>query len=428
MKYHLIGEKGVSMRGLKKYLQFLGAEVTGSDLKTGGHKAENITSDIDLVVRTSAVNPGSPGWVEVEAAEKLGIKVTKRSKLIGELIRDKKLIAVSGMHGKTTTTAMTGLLLISAGLDPTVLVGEEVKDFDNDVIHIGQSDWFVLEACEYDRSFLDFYPQILILTNIEAEHLDTYPGGLPEIKEAFIKYINNVPDDGVIIACHDDINVLEILPKIQTKAKIIYYGFTAPTFNSLDFELAIPGQHNILNALAIVALADNLHIKYEVVRSTLVGFLGAHRRFEVKGQYNGADLVDDYGHHPTEIKTTIAALTERYPDKKKIVVFWPHQYKRIKPLLAEFGNAFREANEVIIKPIYFVPGRDEKLDISSEDLVTEINKKKNIAKFIATDEEIVSYLKKELNQTMVLLTIGIPPVYKIADKLLLRHGASEEPQ
>jgi len=192
--------------------------------------------------------------------------------------------------------------------------------------------------------------------------------------------------------------------------------------------LAIPGQHNILNALAIVALADNLHIKYEVVRSTLVGFLGAHRRFEVKGQYNGADLVDDYGHHPTEIKTTIAALTERYPDKKKIVVFWPHQYKRIKPLLAEFGNAFREANEVIIKPIYFVPGRDEKLDISSEDLVTEINKKKNIAKFIATDEEIVSYLKKELNQTMVLLTIGIPPVYKIADKLLLRHGASEEPQ
>lgn len=424
MKYHLIGEMGVSMRGLSKYLQFLGNEVTGSDLKTGGHKPENITPDIDLVIRTSAVNPGSPGWIEVEAALKLNIKVVKRSELIGELIKDKKLIAISGMHGKTTVTAMAGLVLIAAGLDPTVLIGEEVKDFDNDVIRIGKSSWFVLEACEYDRSFLDFYPQILILTNIEAEHLDTYPGGLSEIKDAFVEYIDHVPDDGVIIACHDDANVLEVLSKIQTKAEVVFYGFTAPTFNHLNFDLAIPGKHNELNALAIVALANYLHIKYETVQSTLADFHGAHRRFEIKGQYNGADLVDDYGHHPTEIKMTIAALAERYPDKKKIVVFWPHQYKRIKPLLAEFGNAFTGADEVLIKPIFFVPGRDEKLDISSEDLVSLINRSKNIAKFVETDEEIVSYLKKELNQTTVLLTIGIPPVYKITDQLLLRRSDS----
>lgn len=418
MKYHLIGEKGVSMRGLKKYLQSLGEEVTGSDLKTGGHKAENISSDIDLVVRTSAVSPGSPGWVEVEAAEKLGIKVVKRSELIGELTKDKKMIAISGMHGKTTVTAMAGLVLIAAGFDPTVLIGEEVKDFDNDVIRLGKSDWFVFEACEYDRSFLDFYPKILILTNIEVEHLDTYPGGLPEIKEAFIEYINHIPDDGTIIACHDDANVLEVLSKIQTKAEVIFYGFTAPTFNRLGFDLAIPGKHNELNALAIVALADKLHIKYEDVETTLGKFRGAHRRFELKGQFNGADLIDDYGHHPTEIKTTIAALAERYPDKKKIVVFWPHQYKRIKPLLTEFGGAFAGADEVIIKPIYFVPGRDEKLDLSSDDVVNEINKSKDIAIFMETDEEIVEYFRKELNADTVLLTIGIPPIYKIADKLL----------
>ncbi len=420
MKYHLIGEMGVSMRGLKKYLQFLGNEVTGSDLKSTGHKAENVAPDVDLVVRTSAVNSGSPGWIEVEAAEKLGIKVIKRSELIKELTKDKKLIAVSGMHGKTTVTAMAGLVLIAGGLDPTVLVGDELKDFDDDVIRIGQSDWFVLEACEYDRSFLDFYPQILILTNIEAEHLDTYPGGLPEIKEAFMQYLNHLPDDGIIIACHDDDNVKEVLRSMKTKAQIIYYGFSAPTFNSLDFKLAVPGRHNILNALAVVALADNIHIKYDDVRSTLENFHGAHRRFELKGNFNGADMIDDYGHHPTEIKTTIAALNERYPDKKKIVVFWPHQYKRIKPLLADFGSAFSGADEVIVKPIFFVPGRDEKLDVSAEDLVLEVNKSKEIAKFIETDEEIVAYLKTKLNAGTVLLTIGIPPVYKIADQLLLR--------
>lgn len=418
MKYHLIGEKGVSMRGLKKYLLSMGHEVTGSDLKTGGHSAENITAGIDMVVRTSAVNPGSPGWVEVEAAEKLGLKVIKRSELIKDLTTNKKLIAISGAHGKTTTTAMAGLVLIAAGLDPTVLVGDEVSNFDNDVVRLGQSDWFVLEACEYDRSFLDFFPQIVILTNIEAEHLDTYPGGLSEIKEAFVEYLDHVPDEGAIIACHDDKNVLQVLSKLKTKAKVIYYGLSASKYNQLDFSLAIPGKHNILNALAVVALAENLHINYEDVKTVLSKFNGAHRRFELKGNYKGADLIDDYGHHPTEIRTTIEALAERYPGKKKVVVFWPHQYKRIKPLLAEFGTAFSGADEVIVKPIYFVPGRDEKLDISSEVLVAEINCNRQVARFMETDEEIVQYLKEKLDETCVLLTIGIPPVYKVADMIL----------
>jgi UDP-N-acetylmuramate--alanine ligase len=418
MKYHLIGDRGVSMRGLKKYLLSLGNEATGSDLKSGGHNAANITADIDCVVRTSAVNPGSEGWVEVEAANKLNIPVLKRSELIGKLTKDKKLIAISGMHGKTTITSMVGLLMVEAGLDPTVLVGDEVKDFDNDVIKLGKSDWFVLEACEYDRSFLDFSPKILILTNIEEEHLDTYPGGLSEIKDTFVEYIKRIPEDGLIIACADDKNVVDVIRDSETKAKVVYYGFSAPQYNDLDFKLAVPGKHNVLNALSVLVLADYLKIDRNVVKSVLTKFSGAHRRFELLGTFNNADLIDDYGHHPSEIKATISALAERYPDKQKIVVFWPHQYKRILPLIEEFAKAFVEADKVVIKPIYFVPGRDEILDINSTILVSKINKIKNNAIYIETDEEIIKYLKLNLNDKSVLLTIGIPPVYQIAEKLL----------
>ncbi|MCX6808645.1 MAG: Mur ligase family protein [Candidatus Berkelbacteria bacterium] len=418
MKYHLIGEMGVSMRGIKKYLESQGNLVSGSDLKLKGHSSENITPDIDVVVRTSAVNPGSAGWVEVEAAQRLDIRVVKRSEIIGELTKDKRLIAISGMHGKTTITAMVGLLLVEAGFDPTVLVGDEVREFNNDVVRIGQSDWFVLEACEYDRSFLDFFPEILILTNVEEEHLDTYPAGISEIMLAFGQYLNNVSKNGAIIACSDDENVRRLVDDEDIAPKVIKYGFNSEDYNHLDFALTVPGRHNIQNALSVLALADYLGIDRNVVEKSLSKFGGAHRRLELRGNYNGADLIDDYGHHPTEISTTIAALSQKYPDKKKIVVFWPHQYKRILPLLDRFATAFTEADRVIVKPIYFVPGRDEVLPVSSEDLVFEINKHKKNAIFYATDEEIVDDLSKTLDENSVLLTIGIPPVYQISDKLL----------
>jgi len=423
MKYFLIGDQGISMRGIKKYLEAQGETVFGSDLKTTGHKVENITSDIDVVVRTSAVSPGSPGWVEVEAAKKLGIKIMKRSELLREITKDKKVIAISGMHGKTTVTSMAGLCLAAAGLDPTVLIGEELEDFGG-VLRIGKSDWFVMEACEYDRAFLDFYPQILILTNIEEEHLDTYPGGLPEIKEAFTEYINHVPGNGVIIACGDDENIRDVLSKVKTKAKVIYYGKSSDKFNKLDFELTVPGGHNVLNALAAVALGDYLNIDKEIIKNTLKNFKGARRRFEFKGSFNGADLIDDYGHHPTEIEATLNSLFEKYSGKKKVVVFWPHQYKRIKPFIKQFAQAFKKADEIILKPIFLVPGRDEKLNISSNDLARLINRANghNVAKVIETDSEIISYLKKDLNKETVLLTIGIPPVYKIADGLIEKEA------
>lgn len=422
MKYHFIGDQGISMSGIKKYLLSRGHEVSGSDIKTNGHKAENITPDIDLVVRSSAINPGSAGWAEVVAAKKLGIRVMKRSELLQEIAKDKKMIAISGMHGKTTVTTMTGLFLIKAGYDPTVLVGERVRDFHDEVLYIGNSDWFVMEACEYDRSFLDFYPYILILTNIDEEHLDTYPKGLPEIKEAFTEYLGHVPDNGVIIACKDDANVVDVIEKSGTKAKIIYYGKSTENYNDLDFDLNIPGEHNRLNALAVVALGDYLKIDRGVAKETLKSFQGARRRFEFKGSINGCDIIDDYGHHPTEIKATINALSEKYPSKKKVVVFWPHQYKRIKPLLQQFAGAFSGADEVILKPIFLVPGRDEKLDVSSDDLADLISKDGKKVKIFEQDDEIVNFLRKELNKDSVLLTIGIPPVYRIAEELTKTIG------
>jgi UDP-N-acetylmuramate--alanine ligase len=417
MKYHLIGDQGVSMRGIKKYLQHQGHIVTGSDLKTGGHRKENITDDIDLVVRTSAANNSSEAIVELEEAKRKGIKIVKRSEILRNITAGKNLIAISGMHGKTTVTTMVGTMLVNAGLDPTVFVGADVKDFEG-VVRIGQSDLFVMEACEYDRAFLDFFPTVLILTNIEAEHLDTYPGGLPEIKETFIEYINHVPDNGVIIACADDENVKDVLGKVKTKAEIIPYGFSAEKYNKLDFKLAVPGKHNILNALSVCALGDHMGVSAAVIEKTLKNFHNASRRFELLGQYNGADLIDDYGHHPTEIKAAIASLKERYPEKKRIVMFWPHQYKRIKPLLDDFAKSFADADEVIIKPIYYVPGRDEILDVSSHDLVEKINDYSKNAKFFATDEEIVNYLVKVLDEHSVLMTIGIPPAYEVARKIL----------
>jgi len=417
MKYHLIGDQGVSMRGVKKYLEHQGHVVTGSDLKTGGHKAENVAKDVGVVVRTSAVSPGSPGWVEVDAAKHHGAVILKRSEIIGQLTKGKRLIAISGMHGKTTVTSMAGLVLEAAGFDPTVLVGDQVADFNNDVIRIGRSGWFVLEACEYDRSFLDFSPEILILTNIEEEHLDTYPGGLPEIKEAFVQYIHRISPDGVIIACAEDNNVKEVIDKANVKTKVIWYGGHTK-YDTLDFQISVPGKHNILNALAVVALADYLQINRSIVSATLDKFKNVHRRFELIGQYRGADLIDDYGHHPTEIKATLAALKERYPSKRRVVVFWPHQYKRILPLIDDFAGSFNDADLVIVKPIFFVPGRDEELPISSKDLVRKINAKSNNAKFLETDAEIAEYLSSDLDKESVLLTIGIPPVYKIAEILL----------
>ncbi len=334
----------------------------------------------------------------------------KRSEALAEITRDKYLITISGMHGKTTVTSLVGLMLIQAGLDPTVLVGEEVHEF-GDVVHLGSSKYFVMEACEYDRSFLDFKPDIAVITNIDKEHLDTYPNGIPDIVEAFDQFISKIKPGGKLVYCALDKNLSDLAIKHQ-KIEPIAYGK-----EKFDRKISLIGDHNKLNASAAVAVAKVLSIDDLAINKVLENFHGAHRRLEYKGAFQGAEVYDDYGHHPTEIKTTIAALKQKYPRKRLIVVFWPHQYKRILPLLAEFADAFSGADKVVLKPIFLVPGRDEKLDVSSEKIADLINSKGEKAQVIDKDATICQYLEKEAGDDSIILTIGIPPVYRIAEKI-----------
>lgn len=412
MKYHLIGSLGVSMQAIGILLEKSGHSVTGSDLKLNGHDKKNITPDIDCVIYTSAISRGSAGYIEIEEAKKLGIKTLKRSQFLAELTHDKYLITISGMHGKTTVTALCGLTLIEAGLDPTVLIGEKIREFDNQAIKIGKSKYFVLEACEYDRSFLDLNPDIAILTNIDLEHLDTFPGGMDEIKSAFTNFISRVKKDGAVIAYGGDKNLAEIVSKSRPDIKKIFYGDNIDRINN---QMSLFGRHNKINAQAAYALAKYLKIDDKFVNNVLKDFRGAKRRLEYKGKFGRALVYDDYGHHPTEIAVTIKALKDKYPDKKILTIFWPHQYKRILPLFDQFVEALSLADEIILKPIFLVPGRDEKLNISSDQIADELIKLKKKSRVLGEDHQIVEYLESIDKSDMVILTIGIPPIYKVAN-------------
>ncbi len=420
MWYHLIGISGVSMKAIAQILEQRGHKVTGSDLKLSGHSASNIADDIDAVIYTSAVTPNSAGWVEIEEAKKKGIKLIKRGEMLAQLVKDYKVIAVSGAHGKTTTTSMIGLTLIKAGLDPLIIVGEDVANFGG-VVRFGSGEWAIVEACEYDRNFLNFYPNITVITNIEEEHLDHYPGGLAEIESTFAKFASQTVDGGTVIFCGDDKNASDTVEKIENKKlEIIKYGLGETNdIKNLPFELSIPGDHNRRNALATIAVAKVLNISEDVVETAISDFHGANRRFEIKGEKDGVLVIDDYGHHPTEIAALLSGVKEKYPKKKVMAVFWPHQYRRTKDLLEKFPAAFVDADKVIIKEIFFVPGRDIKLDVSGKDIVDLINNvDEGKAEFIDSDTEIVKKLEESLTPDWVLVTVGIPPVYKIADAYL----------
>lgn len=411
MKYHLIGVEGISMRGIKKLLRDKGHLVTGSDLKTTGHSKDNVSDDTDVVVRTSAVNPGSPGWVEVEAAKEKNIKVIKRSKMLGEITKDKKLIAISGMHGKTTVTSLIGLTLIEAGFDPTVLIGERISEFDDDVLRIGKSEYFVMEACEYDKSFLDFKPDIAIITNIDLEHLDTFPGGLPEIVKTYKKFTDNIKLNGSLILFNEDEKLKEIAKDVREDINIEFYDK-----HDICKGTKLSGDHNRANVGAAIKLTELLEINKEKFCKVVKSYVGPKRRLEYHGEVGSAIVYDDYGHHPTEIAATIQSLREKHPNRRLVVVFWPHQFKRVKPLLKEFAKSLEDADEVILKPIFFVPGRDEKLDVSSKDLSDLIVKVKSSV--IKKDEEIEQYLRNKSSENIVILTTGIPKINKIAESLV----------
>ena len=369
------------MSGLAEVLLELGYRVTGSDLKFSpiterltargavvfrGHKAENIAGAKAVVV-SSAVNTDNP---EVEEARRLAIPVIPRGELLAELMRQKFGIAVAGSHGKTTTTSMTAVILSHAGFDPTIVVGGRVGMMGGANARLGKSDYLVVESDESDGSFLKLAPIVAVVTNIDREHLDHY-AGLGEIRRAFAEFVGKVPFYGAAILCLDDENVQQILPAVNRRT--ITYGLSAQAdlritnssaahlasefhldFRGRDlgcFRLHIPGAHNVLNATAAIAVGLELEIPAETIREALASFSGVDRRFQIRGTERGVTVIDDYGHHPTEIRATLAAARAcRY--KKIHVLFQPHRYTRTDALMDEFARAFHQADTVHVMDIY----------------------------------------------------------------------------
>lgn len=447
---HFIGIGGIGISGLAKIFLWEGKKISGSDLISsknildlkklgakifiGPHKSKNITKNIDLIIYTQAVEKNNP---EIKVAKKLNTKILSYPQALGLLTHDKFSICISGTHGKTTTTALSSLVLTKAKFNPTCIIGSNLKKFDGNA-RFGAGKYLVLEADEYRSSFLNYWPKIIILTTIEYEHPD-YFKNLNHALEIYKKYVKRLPRDGVLIANADDKNVMKVVR--IAKCRILTYGtkiadFAAsdiklergyPKFNlkskilnSKSFELKIPGLHNVYNALAVIALAQELKIDLDIVQKVLANYHDAWRRFEIKKVIKNKNItiIDDYAHHPTEIKVTLRAARERFPKRKIICIFQPHQIKRIKILFNDFTCAFFDADEVIITDIYVVAGRDAgDRKIYSKCLTDALKKKKVNVKYIAEFNKIAGYIKKTVSKNCVVITMGAGDITKLSDRL-----------
>ena len=445
---HMIGIGGVSMSWIAAILTNWGFKVTGSDWAqseatdklnsmgikvTIGHNLEDVKK-ANVVVYSAAIKQDDPEMVE---AKNLNIPTIERADFLGELTRCfKDTICISGTHGKTTTTSMISLCFLEALKDPSIQVGAFLNALDGNY-KVGNSEHFIIEACEYVESFLKFSPKAEIILNIDNDHLD-YFKNFENIKKAFIKYTKLLPDDGLLVINGDDKNCLD-LPQ-YTKATILTYGINNKDVNfyaeniSFDndgfpefdvykndeyyekFKLSVPGKHNILNALACISLCDYYGIDKKDLQTALRKFTGAHRRFEFKGKLNGASIYDDYGHHPTEIVATSTSVNNK-KHNKSWVVFQPHTYSRTKNLLDDFANALLNFDNIIVLDIY-AAREINTFNISSKDLVDKINSLERKAIYSPTFEECVSYLKDNVKENDIVLTLGAGTVTKIGPMLL----------
>ncbi len=368
------------MSGIAEVLLTLGYQVTGSDVAEGdavrrlrglggkitiGHRAENV-SGAQVVVVSSAINPQN---VEVQTARAIGVPVIRRAEMLAELMRLKVGIAVAGAHGKTTTTSMIATVLAHGGLDPTSVVGGRLNSLGASA-RLGRGEFLIAEADESDGSFLKLSPTIAVVTSIDREHLDFY-GTLERIQETFADFLNKVPFYGACVVCLDDPHVQALLPGLEKR--VVTYGFSAQAelrgedvvlkeggarfralFGGRDlgaFTISVPGEHNVQNALAAIAVGLELDIGIEAIRGGLAAFAGVERRFQIRGEKNGVMVVDDYGHHPTEIRATLAAAKAGWP-RRRVVLFQPHRYTRTRDLMDDFATAFNDADVLILTEIY----------------------------------------------------------------------------
>ncbi len=450
-RLHFVGAGGVGMSGIAEILlQATPLEISGCDLARSGvtERLERLGARIalghdpahvesaDLVVISSAVSEANP---EVAAARARGVPVIRRAEMLGEIMRLKQGVAVAGTHGKTTTTSLTGMVLTEAGFDPTIVVGGQVHILGTNA-RLGRGEYLVAEADEFDRSFLELTPVVAVITNIEADHLDTYKD-LGEIHDAFAAFANRVPVFGAVIACADDPGVRAILPRIQRRT--VTYGLSADADLSarevrLDasgtcfdvwngeqgrlgaVRLRLAGRHNVANALAAVAAGRELLIPFDTIARALSAFTGVVRRFELKGERAGVLVVDDYAHHPTEIRATLAAARQVYPDRRIVALFQPHLFSRTRDFTGEFGAALAAADMNIVMDVY--PSREAPIPGVTGELVADAARRVGPGPVIYTHEkkEVVDTLERTLAPGDLLLTLGAGDVVKFGEEYLKR--------
>ena len=448
-RIHFVGIGGIGMSGIAEVMLNLGYKISGSDLKPSvvtdrlkslgavifeGHSAEN-TAGAEVVVTSSAVSAANP---EVAEAHRLHIPVIQRAEMLAELMRLKYGIAIAGMHGKTTTTSMIAAVLAAGGLDPTVVVGGRVDAMGSNA-RLGKSHYLVAEADESDRSFLKLSPILAVITNIDREHMDCYRN-MQDVKRAFLDFMDRVPFYGMVVACNDDPVLRRLFPKIrrrmvsygtrkssdfQISLKKAPDGIRSPNSFSVKFRgkdlgeflLHVPGLHNVLNATAAIAVGIGLDIPVANIREALENFCGVDRRFQLRGQAAGITVIDDYGHHPTEIRATLAAA--RQCGYRKIhVIFQPHRYTRTRDLMNEFTTAFADADSLIVLDIY--PASEQPIEgITGQALARKIGDNGNPdTSYAASFEEAVATAIKSAKPGDMVLTLGAGSVSQLGPMVL----------
>lgn len=449
--FHFIGAGGVGMSGLAQLMMKHEAIITGSDQMPGeaitalcrtgadikiGHHEENLDSRVDAVVISAAINENNP---ELRLACKRGLAVYKYAEMLGMLMDRYEGIAVSGTHGKSTTSGWLIHCLRQAGADPSFIIGALINQLGCS-FGMGQSRYFVAEACEYDRSFLNLRPKIGCILNIEQDHLDYYRDE-DEIIETFADFARGTRPDGVLIANGQDANTAKALSMLDGENRCLTFGLDESCNYYADnialegglyafdvyedgrilgrTRISLPGHHNILNALAVVAMASNAGLDADTALESLSGFAGMDRRLMLKGECDGITVLDDYAHHPTEIRASLAAIREKYQPERIWCIFQPHQYSRTRFLLDDFAESFKLADITIIPEIFFV--RDSltaRQEVNAEVLVDRIRASGSEAQFIGEFSGICEYLKKKASPGDMVVTMGAGDIWKVADEYL----------
>jgi len=447
-KLHFVGIGGIGMSGIAEILIDEGFSVTGSDRAASdnterlealgakvsvGHAAENLDPDVDVLVYSSAVAPDNP---EVQEARRRKIPVIRRAEMLAEVMRLKYGIGIAGTHGKTTTTSMVSLILMEGGIDPTVIVGGRLHGLAGSNARLGKGEFIVVEADEFDRSFLSITPTIAVLTTLETDHLDCYRD-LEDIKSAFIQFAQKVPFYGFVVLCLDEPALQDIMPKI--KKKIITYGLNGQAdLQAVDIvhkqnvsrftvvkegqdlgeiELQIPGKHNVQNALAAIAVGLELKVPFGKVKAGIEKFTGVFRRWEVKADVDGITVIDDYAHHPTEIRATLAGAKSGWR-RRVIAVFQPHLYSRTRDFYDDFGRAFFNADVLVVTDVY--PAREEPIQGVTGELIASAAKQYGHKQvhYVPDKKNVPEFLRGLVQKGDIVITMGAGDIWKYGEEFI----------